>query len=148
MAAQSSIPLTFDTGNPEALKRELERLVAVLTTYFGQITGQPHGQVVRPRLRSLPLNSAKAAFGFITPVTLPNTTDVLDISLPPPDPRNDGLTLHVVRTTVTGTIHLSAPRCLVNGQAIATLVNSVGFFDVLFQNGNYYTGPDATAVEW
>ena len=148
MGAQSSIPLTYDTENPEALKRELERLSSSLTAYFGGLTGSPHAAVVQPRLRALPLNTPKAAFGFITPVALPNTDDVLDIALPRPDPRNGGLSLVVTRSATTGTIHLSAPGCLVNGVALATLVNSIGFYEVLFDGTNYYTAPGGTAVEW
>jgi hypothetical protein len=148
MAAQSAIPLSFDTEDPEALKRDLERLSSGLSAYLGGITGQPHAAVVQPRLRSLPLNSTKAAFGFITPVALPNTDDVLNISLPRPEARNGGLSCIVARSTTTGTIHLSAPGSLVNGVSIATLVNSIGFYELLFDGQNYYTAPGGTAVEW
>lgn len=144
MAAQSSIPLSFQTDDPKVLKRELERLASALAAYFGQLTGQSHAQVVEPRLRTLPLNSPKAAFGFVTPVALPNAADSLDISLPPPNPQNEGLKAHVVRKTVTGTIRLSAPGCLVNDQTVATIASPVGWYPVLFQGGNYYTQAGAT----
>lgn len=144
MPAQASIPLTFNTEDPRELKRELERMASVLYAYFATLTGQPHAAIVQRRLTERPLNDTTAAFGYVTPVTLPNSTDVLRISLPPKDPRNSGLLLAVSRSTTTGRIFLSAPGCLVNGLTIVELGNAIGFYPVWFIGGNYYLPPGCT----
>ncbi len=147
MAAQVSIPLTYPE-DPKLLRRELERQAASLSTYFSGITGQAHAGVVARRYVKRKVNDTTAAFWQITPVSLPNTTDVLDISLPRPDVRNAGLELVIIRQTTTGTVNLSSPGCTVNGVTIATLVNDLGFYPVMFDGENYYTLPGATNTEW
>jgi hypothetical protein len=143
MAAQTSLPLTFNTDDPAALKRELERMAAALSTYFSGLTGQQHAAVVQRRLTKRPLNDTKAVFGEITPVTLARATDVLVISLPRPDVRNAGLYCVILRTTTIGTIKLSAPGCLVNGFSVVEVSSDAGFVWVLFDGENYYTEPGA-----
>lgn len=143
MAAQTSIPLAFTTDDPEALKRELERLAAALTTYFAGITGQPHAALVQRRLQLRPLNDRTAAFGYITPVSLSKSTDVLPISLPPPDPKNTGLMLAVRRKSTLGTVKLSSPGCLINGFSSVELSGEVALTPIWFDDGNYYAPPGA-----
>lgn len=143
MPAQTSIPLAFHTDDPDRLKSELERLVSVLATYFAGITGKPHAALVQRRLEKRPLNDATAAFGFITPVSLSKSTDVLRISLPRPDPRNAGLMLAIRRDSTTGTVKLSAPDCLVNGFEIVDLVGDVAMTPIWFDGENYYGPPGA-----
>lgn len=142
------IPLTFHPEQPEQFKRELDTLASSLQAYFATLTGQQHAAVVQRRLQELPLNSPKAAFGFVTPVTLPNSTDVLDIALPPPNPQNGGLMLAISRSTTNGTIHLSSPGCLVNGDTIATLANDVAIYPAWFIGGNYYLPPGSTVTDF
>ncbi len=146
MAAQVSIPLSLPR-DPEAQRRELERMTAALSTYFAGFTGQPHAGTVARRYKKRPLNDTKAAFWEITPVALPNSTDELVIALPPPDPRNAGLKLIVARQTTTGTIVLSAAGCLINGQKTVEVVNELGFVEGLFDGENYLTPPGTTSWE-
>ena len=141
MPAQTSIPLAFHTDDPDRLKSELERLVSVLTTYFAGITGKPHAALVQRRLQKRPLNDTTAAFGYITPVSLVNSTDVLRISLPRPDPRNAGLMLAISRDSTAGTVELSAPNCLVNGFEIAELMGDIAMTPIWFSGANYFAPP-------
>ena len=143
MAAQTSIPLAFHTDDPEALKRELERMASVLTTYFASITGQPHAALVQRRLQKRPINDQAAAFGYITPVSLAKATDILPVSLPRPDPRNAGLMLAIRRDSALGTVKLSSPGCLVNGFSIAELSSEVAMTPIWFDGENYYAPPGA-----
>ena len=144
MAAQTSIPLTFDTSDPEALKRELERTAAALAAYFATLTGQPHATVVQRRLTKRPLNDASAAFWQITPVALANASDIHRISLPRPDPRMAGMPCVILRKGTLGTIKVSAPGCLINGFTLVEQVNDAGLVAYTFDGENYYTEPGAT----
>lgn len=141
------IPLTFHPDNPELFKREMDTLASSLQAYFATLTGPQHAATVQRRMQSLPLNSTKAAFGFWTPVSLVNDSDVHTISLPPPDPRNAGLVAAVVRKATPGTIKLSAPDALVNGFEVVELPNAVGRYELLFDGENYYADGGATWSE-
>lgn len=143
MAAQTSIPLSLPE-DPERMRSELVRALTTISAYFSTLTGQPHAAVVQPRLKKRAVNDPAAAFGFITPVSLPNETDSLDVKLPRPDPRNAGLWLLVRRDTTTGVIRLSAPGCFVNGSKRVELVAEKCAVPVFFDGENYFTPPAAT----
>ena len=143
-AGQAPIPLSFNTSDPVSLKRDLERMASVLQSYFALLTGAPHASLVQRRLFPRPLNSTTAAFGYFTPVSLPNDTDILNIRLPKPNPQNAGLLLAIRRDTTTGIIHLSAPDCTVNGSDRVELVAEKCFVWVFFDGSDYFTGPGAT----
>lgn len=141
MAAQNGIPLTWNVENPVQLKRDLDRLSSVLAAYHATLTGQPHAAQVQARLQMLPLNTPKASFGFITPVSLAKTTDVLNIALPRPDPRNAGLIFAIRRSSTVGTIILSAAGCLANGFTDVELSSEIACTVGLFDGENYYFPP-------
>ena len=143
MSARQGFPLSFTVDDPVRLKSDLDRLGAFLATYFSSLTGPVEQAQVQRRLQKLPLNSARAAFGFITPVSLSNATDVLRIALPRPDVRNAGLLLAISRSRTEGTIKLSAPGCTVNGFDFVELVNDIAFTWVMFDGENYLTTPGA-----
>ena len=141
------IPLTFHPENPELFKREMDTLASSLQAYFATLTGPQHAAAVQRRFQALPLNSTKAAFGFWTPVSLVNESDVHRISLPPPDPRNAGLSTAVIRLATAGTIKLSAPDALVNGFAMVEVPNAVGFYQLWLDGENYYADGGSTWSE-
>lgn len=143
MSSRQGFPLSFTVDDPVRLKTDLDRLVTFLQAYFASLTGPAQQVQVAPRLRKLGLNAERAAFGFITPVNLPKSTDALSIALPPPDPRNAGLIAYVSRSTTTGTIKLSSPGCLVNGFTSVELSNEIAATPVLFDGENYLAPPGA-----
>lgn len=143
MSARQGFPLSFTTDDPARLRTELVQLATFLQAYFASLTGPIQQVQVAPRLRKLSLNSTRAAFGFITPVTLVNSTDVLNIALPPPDPRNAGLILYISRSTAAGTINLASPGCTVNGFDSVELAASVAATPILFDGANYLAPPGA-----
>ena len=143
MAAQTDIPLVYTTDDPEALKRELGRLAAALATYHAGVTGQAHAGVVQRRFTKRPINDPKAAFWQITPVSLSSADAVHKIALPPPDVRNAGLVLAVLRKTALGTISLSSPGCLINGFTTVELVSAIACTWVTFDGEDYYGPPGA-----
>lgn len=143
MSARQGFPISFTVNDPVRLKTDLDRLGSWLSAYTASLTGPPQQTQVAPRLQKLSLNSQRAAFGFITPVTLVKSTDVLPIALPPPDPRNAGLVLYISRTSTAGTITLAAPRCKVNGFDSVELSNEIAATPIMFDGENYLAPPGA-----
>lgn len=143
MSARQGFPVSFAVDDPVRLKNDLDRLGSWLTAYTASLTGPAQQTQVAPRLQKLGLNSTRAAFGFITPVSLVKSTDKLAIALPQPDPRNAGLILYISRTSTAGTVTLSSPRCTVNGFGSVELSNEIAATPIMFDGENYLAPPGA-----
>ena len=146
------IPLHFPSAadKPE-LKRDLERLAngVAAQAKSAQQRFSSNFDVSAPQV-----SDCAASFGQITRIGTLGASALVNVQLPPPDPKNGGKQLGVQRTTASGTVYLrpvgknaAGENVTINGRASLMLLGSVLLTTVTF-DGQHYYADNPGAVPW
>jgi hypothetical protein len=133
MPAQVDIPKRFTTADPEALRRELERLAQSLDVYTRGLA-----DLFTPRYTAIPqLNPRSLVLGMVARANLIDG-DTLSIQMPPPDRKNFGKRCAILRETTTGLIRLHGGPALIGVESQYQLANDIHFVEFLLDDGAWY----------
>lgn len=133
MPARVALPRQFST-NPVELRKQLERLSESLDEFLRDQTN-----ITQPRQRQLgQVNPTSIAFDYTSILSLKEGQE-LAIQLPRPSPKFSQRKANVLRKSTAGTVTITAPGALINGETTYTLAPEVGFTEFLFDGDNYFT---------